>query len=74
MTHYRLAREASVDVHDEAAAWEDWYTGNGTRYTDWDAGFRTWLRNAKRFNRGAVAASGTDGRSKHDFSIPIIED
>jgi hypothetical protein len=43
---------AAVDglsVSDEADAFRDHHTAKGSRLTDWDAAFRTWLRNAVKF-------------------------
>lgn len=49
--HKELAMELSVDMRKEEEHFRDWSKANGKTYKDWDAGFRTWLRNAKQFNR-----------------------
>lgn len=49
-----------VDVDRETRAWLDWCTANGKSYRNHDAGWRTWMRNAKEFGRAAPVASGWD--------------
>jgi hypothetical protein len=45
----------------EAEAFRDHHTAKGTRFTDWDAAFRTWLRNAVKF---ASNSNRPQGQSK----------
>jgi len=44
----------------ELAAFRDHHTAKGSRFTDWDAAFRTWLRNAVKFstNRSGPQKAG----------------
>ena len=37
------------DPHSELDAFRDYHLAHGSRMADWEAAFRTWLRNAKRF-------------------------
>lgn len=46
-THVRIARERGVDGRREEAQFRDHAAANDRRQRDWDAAFRTWLRNAK---------------------------
>lgn len=46
------ARERGLDCADEAAHFRDHHTAKGTTMADWDAAFRTWLKNAKKWGRG----------------------
>lgn len=46
-THRRIAGEKHIDIAAEATKFHDWTQANDRRYVDWDAGFRTWLGNAK---------------------------
>lgn len=46
-----LARERQWPSPDsELEAFRDYHTARGSRMLNWDAAFRTWLRNAKRMN------------------------
>ena len=67
-----LARDLGVDPTREAASFRDHHSAKGSRFVDWHAAFRTWLRNAVRFGRaGGGAARG--GPSFFDVldSIPL---
>jgi hypothetical protein len=46
-THVRIARECGVDGRREEAQFRDHAEANDRRQRDWDAAFRTWLRNAR---------------------------
>ena len=46
------AREKGLDCADETAHFRDHHTAKGTTMADWDAAFRTWLKNAKKWGRG----------------------
>lgn len=50
-THERIAAEQGVDMAAEHAKFSDFVAANDKRFADWDAGFRTWLRNAASFSR-----------------------
>jgi len=47
-----LARTLRLDPTVEAASFRDHHSAKGTRFVDWEAAFRNWLRNAVKFNRG----------------------
>lgn len=47
-----LAKTLGVPCDREADAFRDHHSAKGTRFVDWQAAFRNWLRNAVKFNRG----------------------
>jgi hypothetical protein len=44
-----MATASGLDCDSEALAFRDHHTAKGSRFEDWDAAFRTWLRNAVKF-------------------------
>jgi len=46
-----LAHEMGLNLANQQAAFEDYHTAKGSTFIDWQAAFRNWLRNAKRFSR-----------------------
>jgi hypothetical protein len=42
-----------ANPHSELDAFRDHHLAHGSRMADWEAAFRTWLRNAKRFSRNS---------------------
>ncbi len=59
------ASKSGVDCDAEAAHFRDHHTAKGSRLADWDAAFRTWLRNAVKFSRGNQGFGGKpSGRSE----------
>lgn len=50
--HVELASEAGLDLDVETVQFRDHHTAKGSTFKDWDAAFRTWLRNAVEFGRG----------------------
>lgn len=51
--HYELARSLGLDCDAQAEQFRDHFISKGEPRADWDASFRTWLRNAKRFGQSA---------------------
>lgn len=47
----QLAHEFGLSVEAELAAFCDHHGARGTTFKDWQAGFRTWLRNASKFQQ-----------------------
>lgn len=54
-TAEQLAGELGLDLADEQAAFEDHHAAKGTTFKDWQAGFRTWLRNSSKFRQARPA-------------------
>jgi hypothetical protein len=52
-----LARDLGVDPTRKAASFVDHHGAKGSRFVDWHAAFRTWLRHAVKFNRGGGRAA-----------------
>lgn len=44
-----MAKGYGLNVHKEFAAFRDHHVAKGSVFKDWDAAFRTWLRNAVKF-------------------------
>lgn len=57
--HLALAEELGVDLRAEWPQFVDHHRSRGSTMKDWDAALRTWIRNARKFNRGAPAANGS---------------
>lgn len=53
------------EIHEQATAFRDYHLARGTTFKDWDAGWRTWLGNARRFSRPSQASRPRHG-SPHD--------
>ncbi len=51
-----LAKTLGVDASRELAAFRDHHSAKGTRFVDWNAAFRTWLRNSVKFSRSSGRA------------------
>jgi DNA-binding transcriptional MocR family regulator len=62
------------EIHHEQNVFRDHHLAKGTRFKDWDAAWRNWLRNARKFqNRGlagrAQTQSGGQGRSLASLAV-----
>ena len=57
-TATRIAAETGVNLQAELANFLDHHAARGTVFKDWQAGFRTWLRNAVKFGQRGHAAGG----------------
>ena len=55
-TAEQIARDFGLDILAEETAFSDYHSAKGTTFKDWQAGFRTWLRNANKFGQRATAA------------------
>lgn len=76
-THRKLAVESGVDLNAELEKFRDHHTAKGTVFKDWDAGFRTWLRNAKEFKRtpkftGTEAATARDRERRDEPTVQRV--
>ena len=50
-TGVSLARDTGLVISEELDAFKDHHTANGSTFIDWQAAFRTWLRNSQKFKR-----------------------
>lgn len=48
-----MAGELGLSLQDELAAFCDHHAAKGTTFKDWQAGFRTWLRNSAKYRQQA---------------------
>lgn len=64
-TAEQIARDFGLDILAEETAFSDYHSAKGTTFKDWQAGFRTWLRNANKFGQRATAARGGQGINPH---------
>lgn len=47
--HRVLAYQMAVKIDDQLDKFKDWCLSHGKVYSDWNAGFRNWLRNARKY-------------------------
>jgi hypothetical protein len=47
--HREIARERGVDLDAEVEQFCDFHLAKGSTFKDWDASFRTWLRNSNKY-------------------------
>ena len=71
-THTRIAKEEGVDLEREVILFRDHAEATGRRMLDWHAAFRTWLRNARNFNReyyrNGGGSSSPEQRAKEEVA------
>lgn len=60
----------SIDVDLETANWLDHHRAKGSRFSDWTAAWRTWMRNAQKWSRKPAAQTGPRSRITFDRSEP----
>ncbi|MEI4473550.1 YdaU family protein [Frigidibacter sp. MR17.24] len=65
---------SAEEIQHEADRFRDYHLAHGTTFKDWDAGWRTWLGNARKFagGRGSVARQAAPGRHGQGGSIASI--
>jgi hypothetical protein len=56
-TGLKRATEAGLNVEREITRFRDHHTAKGTRFSDWQAAWRTWIGNAIEFGRGRAQTS-----------------
>lgn len=67
------ARQFSAqETNDEADRFRNHHTARGTRFRDWDAAWRTWLGNARRFAGGGMAGKAAPGGRGQGRSLASI--
>lgn len=52
--HIETCINNRLDVNETAEHFRDHHTAKGSTMKDWDAAFRTWLRNAVKFNKPTI--------------------
>lgn len=63
--HTSLASESRLDLKAEVEQFRDYHRAKGTTMKDWDAAFRTWLRNAVKWAKPAASARPPVSRITH---------
>ena len=59
----QMARDFGLSLADQLAAFQDHHSAKGSTFKDWQAAFRTWLRNSQRFGqRSTPMASSRYGQ------------
>lgn len=73
-TAKQIAKDFGLDIFGEQAAFEDHHAAKGSTFKDWQAAFRTWLRNANKFGQRAGARPGTGyaPANKHSAAAAAI--
>ena len=60
------------EIQNEADRFRDYHRAKGTAFRDWDAGWRTWLGNARKFGGGRMAGPSNPGNGGGRSSIASI--
>lgn len=60
------------ETQDEADRFRDYHRAKGTTFKDWDAGWRTWLGNARKFARGGMAVQANPGGGGRNSSFASV--
>ena len=63
-----MAAELGLSVPAEQAAFADHHTANGSTFKDWQAAFRTWLRNSAKFAQRAKRGGGFQQSSSGKYA------
>lgn len=61
-----------LNLHEETLQFKDHHTSRATTMADWDAAYRTWIRNAKKWGSGRGA--GTPGAATNLHRTTMDED
>lgn len=68
-----LAAELGLRIAAEQAAFQDHHTANGSTFKDWQAAFRTWLRNSAKFARRDQRMGGSQGAGETPYQRSMRE-
>lgn len=64
MKEWASSANPSLDLKVETEKFLDWHRAKGNSFADWDAAWRTWIRNSFKFNgNGAAKSSGNGSKS-----------
>lgn len=73
-TALAMAKDLGLSIAAEQAAFEDHHSAKGTTFKDWQAAFRTWLRNSDKFRKPVGGALRTAPAHKHAAAAATIFD
>lgn len=69
-SHFKMASEMGVNLIVEFDAFCDYHESKGTKFKDWSAALRTWIRNAVKYGpkptKAAVKSGPASGRATAD--------
>ncbi len=68
----RKANFSDEEIRNEADQFRDHHHARGTTFKDWDAAWRTWLRNARKFGDRSMAGQAFSGGYGQGSSIASI--
>lgn len=63
---------SAMETEHEADRFRNHHTAKGSLFRDWDAAWRTWLGNARKFSGGRMAFQASPGRHGQGSSIASI--
>ena len=71
-------KHPTVDADAEFLQFQDFHIAKGSKFKDWDAAFRTWVRNAEKFNtprsgqtpQSVAGHRGVVGRKQRRMDLP----
>lgn len=66
--HKQMAAELQIDLANEFAAFTDYHRSRGSIFKDWDAALRTWLRNARKFQRPTAGQPARKVPARENFN------
>ena len=73
----QMARDFGLSLADQLAAFQDHHSAKGSTFKDWQAAFRTWLRNSQRFGQRSTPMASSrygqqGGTHKHAAAYATI--
>ena len=69
----RVADELGVSIRGELPAFIDYHRSKRSRFVDWQAAFRTWLRNANRFGAKSGPRRRQDAPNQPNCGLTGLE-
>jgi hypothetical protein len=67
-----FAVDRGLDAQEEFAGFCDHHRSKGTRYQDWKAAWRNWVRNAKKFNGGSKGVNRAKERTSANIKAAAV--
>ncbi|NOD75950.1 hypothetical protein GS639_07200 [Ruegeria sp. HKCCD4332] len=60
------------EIEYEADRFRDYHLAKGTKFKDWDAGWRTWLSNSRKFGNQRMAFTPDTSRRRHGSGVASV--
>ena len=64
-----VAKQHCADPDGQLEAFHDYHVSHGSRFTDWNAAYRTWIRNSIKFNRPSQTNAGNEASERLKRSL-----